>query len=188
MWRKSSEMYVNVTIGMPDDILRRWNSLTSWGERVLQAEGADDLNVTLHWHPENPWACGVVGRAHYDFAELELCGTPSYATFLHELAHHETQDGHSVRWASRLMELHARWLPKRRALRADRSVAFYYPFGRRAYQLRYGVKLPRTGGGRDSKAVRKRKGFRYRSRIAAAKTFERQRTKPYTWEMPGGLG
>ena len=182
-------MYVNVTIGMPDDILRRWNSLTSWGERVLQAEGAEELNVTLHWHPENPWACGIRGMAHYDFAnEFELCGTPNRATFLHELAHYEMQDGHSVRWALRLMELHARWLPKRRALQADRSVAFRYPYGRRAYRLRYGVTLPRTGGGRDSKAVRKRKSFRYRSRIAAAKTFEQQRTKPYTWEMPGGLG
>jgi hypothetical protein len=50
------------------------------------------------------------------------------------------------------------------------------------------VKLPRTGGGRDSKAVQKRKRFRYRSRIAAARAFEKQRTKLYTWEMPGGLG
>jgi hypothetical protein len=181
-------MYVNVPISMPKEEYRRWQPLLDWAERVIKEEGTDDVIVELHWHPENPWACGAWGKALYDFSAVVLCGTPRRTILLHELAHFETQDGHSVAWATRLMQLHHRWLPPRRAIRADRSVAFNYPDGRRAYRAKYGVTLPIRGGGKRAASVVKRERRRNRAQIARARQFERTRTTPYPWEVPGGVG
>ena len=181
-------MYVNVPIPMPKEEYRRWQPLLDWAERVIKEEGTDDVIVELHWHPENPWACEIRGVALYEHMAIALCGTPCRRTILHELAHFETQDGHSVAWARRLTQLHHRWLPQRRAIRADRSVAFNYPDGRRAYRAKYGVTLPIRGGGKRAASVVKRERRRNRARIAHARQFERARTTPYPWEVPGGVG
>jgi hypothetical protein len=186
--RAISFMYVNVPVSMPKEESRRWQPLLDWTERVIKVEGTDDVIVELHWHPENPWACDIRGLALYEDMAIVLCGTPSQTTVLHELAHFETQDGHSVTWATRLMQLHHRWLSPRRALRADRSVAYRYPDGRKVYRTRYGITLPLRGGGKRARAVVKRQRRRDRSRIARARQFERMRTTPYPWEVPGGLG
>jgi hypothetical protein len=181
-------MYVNVPISMPKQDSERWKPLLAWAERVIKTEETDDVIVELHWHPENPWACEIRGVALYEHMAIALCGTPCQRTILHELAHFETQDGHSVAWARRLMQLHHRWLPPRRALRADRSIAFNYPDGRKVYRAKYGVTLPVRGGGKRAASVVNRQRQRNRARVALARQFERARTTPYPWEVPGGVG
>jgi len=181
-------MYVNVPISMPKQEFARWKPLLDWAERVIKSEDVDDVIVELHWHPENPWACGIWGKALYEHMAVVLCGRPSRTTLLHELAHFETQDGHSVAWARRLMQLHHRWLPPRRAIRSDRSIAFSYPDAREVYRERYGKTLPVRGGGKPATSVVKRQRRRHRARIVLAGRFERTRTTPYPWEVPGVVG
>jgi hypothetical protein len=181
-------MYVNVPIAMPKEEYNRWEPILNWARRVIATEGTDDVIIEMHWHPENPWACGIRGVALYDYMAIALCGTPCQRTLLHELAHFETQDGHSVAWATRLMQLHHRWLPARRAVRADRSVAYRYPDGRKVYRKSYGVTLPLRGGGKSAYAVVARQRWRDRARLLRARQYERTRTTPYPWEVPGGVG
>ena len=181
-------MYVNIPIDMPESERRRWDPLIAWTEHIVEAEKIDCGILQMHWHPANPWACGIRGEAHAEELTLVLCGTPCQRTMLHELAHLEAHDGHGVEWARRLMELHRRWLAPRRALRADRSIAYCYPAARKVFALVHGPRLPLRGGGKESTDASSRWKFRNRVRTAAARRHERLRTVPYPWEVPGGLG
>ena len=181
-------MYVNVPIDMPERERQRWYPLIAWTEHIVEVEKIDCEILQMHWHPANPWACGIRGEAHREELTLVLCNPPCQRTMLHELAHLEATDGHGAEWARRLMALHRRWLSPRRALRADRSIAYRYPAARKVYSSVRGARLPLRGGGKKSRGASDRWEFRNRARTAAARRHERSRTVPYPWEVPGGLG
>jgi hypothetical protein len=50
------------------------------------------------------------------------------------------------------------------------------------------VTLPVRGGGKRAASVVNRQRQRNRARVALARQFERARTTPYPWEVPGGVG
>ena len=156
--RATSFVYCNVAVDLPRDVYRHWSPYIDWARKVIVAEEADEVILELHWHPDT-WklGCGFMGMHNSDTMEMHFCGhkAPSKITILHEIAHllAPAKSGHDRKWAASLLALNLRWLPARRALRANRTHAQSYRSFRAVWRNYSGVAAKFTGFPKHSHKV-----------------------------------
>jgi hypothetical protein len=167
-------VYCNVSVDIPPNVLSYWNPYIEWARSVIVTEDADNVILELHWHADT-WqlGCGFLGMHNSDTMELHLCGHkgPSKATILHEIAHllAPVESGHGRDWAETLLRINERWLPRRRALRANRAHAYSYRSFASVWRRHSGESLPFRGFPRHTdRSSRDRARFRHRFQRRAA--------------------
>jgi hypothetical protein len=170
-------IYCNVSLDMPTVARAYWKPYIGWASKVITDEGADQVILELHWHADTwQYGCGFLGMHNSDTMELHLCGNkaPSKVTILHEIAHVIAPDGvgHDRTWAAALLRLNQRWLPARRALRANRAHAYSYRSFASVWRAQSGESLvfrgfPRHTDGKSGKRSRFKHRFRRRAAIRA---------------------
>lgn len=167
-------VFCNVSIDMPPSARAHWNPYIDWASKVITEEDANEVILELHWHADTwQFACGFLGMHNSDTMELHLCGhkAPSKITILHEIAHviAPSGSGHDRTWAATLLRLNQKWLPARRALRANRAHAFSYRSFAAVWRAKSGESLVFRGFPRHTDGeTRKRQYFKNRFRRRAA--------------------
>lgn len=151
-----------------------WNPYLDWARSVIVTEDADSVILELHWHADT-WqlGCDFLGMHNSDTMEMHLCGhkAPSKATILHEIAHllAPSEAGHGRAWAEILLRINERWLPQRRALRANRAHAYSYRSFASVWRKHSGESLPFRGFPHHTdRRSRYRARFRHRFQRRAA--------------------
>ena len=127
----------------------KWRPTIAFLRRVAAAEKIHVTAIILHAHPAGTIGC-YDGEADFDEATIALCSGQDKETVLHELAHLSSNDYHGKKWATEVMRLHSKYLPKAKALHADRVLAIEYRSARPLFAAKYGFHAPKERRGEAS--------------------------------------